>query len=81
MTQIHKLEDQTGLTSGVYLTKSEHLAWKDEVDKKLSGLHDFETIVRSKASTSAVLVSYIISGVLFVINVIGFAIMIADRIK
>src|SRR5664279_1001753 len=54
MMQIHKLEDQTGLTSGVYLTKGEHFAWKDEVDKKLAGLHDFETVVRTKASTSSV---------------------------
>ena len=80
MTQIHNLEALTSLNSGIYLTKAEHFTWKAVVDNQLNTLHDFETIVRTKASASSLVISFVVSGIVFAISVIGFALTIADRV-
>ena len=81
MNQVHKLENTSSLSANNYLTRQEHETWKGVIESQLKLLHDFELIMRTKASSNSVLIGYIMTGILFAFSVINFAVMIADKIK
>jgi hypothetical protein len=55
-----------------FVPKTENDDWKLGVEKRLNELHDFQTVINTKASTGAVVAAYVISSVGVLIGIIDF---------
>ena len=54
-----------------YLTMTEHDAWKNQVENKLSVLHDFKTELKSKAPSTSVWFAIAISVLALITSVVA----------
>lgn len=65
--QTHKLEE----ARDTFVLRSENDQWKANIEQRLNTLHDFETMMKSKASQTSMYISYAITFGVLIISVIS----------